>query len=131
VASDIITIGVYTLCTVKAVFGAGYERSHLDTVKAFPPPASRTADDLQHEERSVHNARTNRSIIVEKRTTWCPVLAARPSEYTCSSYVPVAFCRSVSRLNCARCLLSRLDITPSTYSSVSVTLQYGTVNVRY
>jgi hypothetical protein len=37
VASDIISICLYALCTVKAVFGAGYERSHLDAVKVFPP----------------------------------------------------------------------------------------------
>jgi len=37
VPSDIISIGHYTLCNVMTVFGAGYERSHLDAVKAFPP----------------------------------------------------------------------------------------------
>jgi hypothetical protein len=81
VASNIISVGLYTLCAMKAVFVAEYERSFLDAVKAFPS-ASRTADALQHEERSVrvHNARTNRSIIVEKRITWCPVSAGRPSE---------------------------------------------------
>jgi len=54
---------------MKAFFGVECERSFVDAVKAFPS-ASRTADALQHEKRSVHNARTNRSIIVEKRTTW-------------------------------------------------------------
>jgi hypothetical protein len=79
VASNIISVGLYALCAMKAVFGVENERYFLNAVKAFPS-ASRTADALQHEERSVHNAVTNRSIIVEKRTTWCPVSAGRPSE---------------------------------------------------
>lgn len=37
VASNIISISVYTLYTVKAIFRAGYERSHIGAVKAFPP----------------------------------------------------------------------------------------------
>jgi len=28
---------LFRLAFMKAVFGAGYERSHLDAVKAFPP----------------------------------------------------------------------------------------------
>ena len=37
VPSDIISIGLYTLCNLMTVFGAGYERSYLDAVKDFLP----------------------------------------------------------------------------------------------
>ena len=69
---------VISMCIVKSVLGVGYERSHLDAAEAFP---LQFVDALQHEEPSVNNARTDRSIVVEKGTTWCPVLAGRPSEW--------------------------------------------------
>jgi hypothetical protein len=50
----------------------------VGAVVVFPP---QFVDPMQHERPSGGITRTNRSIVVEKRTTWCPVSAGGPSEW--------------------------------------------------